>query len=227
MKWYYIVLICLSTSCNTKTAEEYLQEGHAAGVTGNYTQAIALFDKAIATDPQLKEAYIKKAFSYENLKKDKAAVAAYKALLAIDTANTRALFSAARCCYRMKQFTEAISFYNKALQAKGIIHPTDTMNRKQITISRATKATNGFDVPLYEIYFNRGIAYYANLQYPMGFYDFETCIAQNYLPGDCNYFIGLYWLNKQDAKKACESFRVAAVLYGNAEARKQLLQHCK
>jgi tetratricopeptide (TPR) repeat protein len=225
--YFYLLLFGFTTACTGKTAADYLNEADAAAMISDYTTAIHLFEKAINKDPQLKEAYFKKAFSYENMKQDDAAITAYKALLAIDTANTRALFSAGLCYYRMKQFAEAISFYNKALQTTGIVQPADTMNRKQTIDINTQKQPNGFGVPVYEIYYSRGMAYYANQQYRLGFFDFETCIQLNYLTGDCNYRVGLCLVGSNQTTKACEAFRIAAQVYGSNEARKQLLQSCR
>jgi tetratricopeptide (TPR) repeat protein len=229
MKWYYLLLIGITTGCNTKSARDYLQEGQAAGVTGNYPAAIALFDKAITADPQLKEAYITKADLCIKLKQEGQAVATYRALLTIDTVNTLALFALGVYQHRQQHVETAIEYYNKALLTKGIANPADTSNRKLISPAKpaATTDDNQQTVQAYEIYYNRGMAYYANQQYRLAFYDFETCIQLNYLPGDCNYRVGLCLMGSKQPAKACEAFRIAAQVYGSNEARQQLLQSCR
>jgi tetratricopeptide (TPR) repeat protein len=225
----YLLFIYVGMGCNLKSAADYLQEGQAVGVTGNYPAAIELFDKAIAEDPQLKEAYIKKADSYIKLKQEDQAVATYRALLTIDTVNSIALFAMGVYQHRHQHFETAIEYYNKALLTKGIANPADTSNRKVTSQAKPAETTddNQQTVHAYEIYYNRGMAYYANQQYRLGFFDFETCIQLNYLTGDCNYRVGLCLMGSNQTTKACEAFRIAAQVYGSNEARKQLLQSCR
>lgn len=224
-------LFCLLflTGCSLKKATDYLNEAGAAQQLSDYAAAIRLLDKAIAADPQLKEAYITKADLCIKLKQEEQAVATYRALLTIDTVNTLALFAMGVYQHRQQHVETAIEYYNKALLTKGIANPADTSNRKLISLAKPVETTddNQQTVQAYEIYYNRGLAYYANQQYRLAFYDFETCIQLNYLPGDCNYRVGLCLMGSNQPAKACEAFRIAAQVYGSNEARQQLLQSCR
>ncbi len=226
-RYFCLLLFGFTTACTGKTATDYLNEAHAAAMISDYTTAIHLFDKAINLDKKLKEAYIKKAYCYEKIKQEEAAINTYKGLLLIDSNNTMALFYAGVCNSRLHRFDTAINYYNKALIAKGSIATTDTLQRKVTAAINSNDKTDNFNVPLYEIYYNRGMAYYANQQYRLAFYDFETCIQLNYLPGDCNYRVGLCLMGSNQITKACEAFRIAAQVYGSNEARQQLLQSCR
>lgn len=50
-----------------QTVEEWLEEGNALSIQGNYTEAIMAFDKAIRLDPELTEARYNKGKVVEGL----------------------------------------------------------------------------------------------------------------------------------------------------------------
>ena len=232
MKHRFIIpILTISlTSCDLKTADNYLKEGHDVGLTGDYKSAIKLFDKAIQKNPKLKEAYIQRGLCYENIKQNDKAIKDYNSLLSFDSNNTTAFYYIGLCKYKQAKFDEAIAFYNKALITKGVSNPSDNssaeiiidFNRKGILL--ADRAT--FDVASYEIYFERGLAYYSTKQIKRAFYDFENCIQNKYMPGESNYMIGLCWLSSNKKDKACEAFKQGA-FYGDSLSKAQILEECK
>ncbi|MGG9970186.1 tetratricopeptide repeat protein [Ferruginibacter sp. SUN002] len=227
--YLYILTIIFLTSCDFKSADDYLKQGHDIGLTGNYKAAIPIFDKAIQKNPKLKEAYIQRGLCYENIHEDSLAINDYKKLLSFDHKNTTAFYYIGLCKYRQNKFEEAIEFYNNALITKGISNPLDT-SRSQFVLDLNKNGILGeqatFDVASYEIYYERGLAYYSTGQIKRAFYDFENCINQKYQLGESNYMIGLCWLTANKKDKACEAFRQGA-FYGDSLSKTQILEVCK
>lgn len=227
--YLYILIITFIISCDFKSADDYLKEGHDIGLTGNYKAAIPIFDKAIKKNPKLKEAYIQRGLCYENLQQDSLAINDYKKLLSFDPNNTTAFYYIGLCKYRQNKFEEAIENFNKALMTKGVSNPSDTssvqivldLNKNGILADQAA-----FDVASYEIYYERGLAYYWTQQIKRAFYDFQSCINQKYQLGESNYMVGLCWLTANNKDKACEAFRQGA-FYGDSLSKIQIQEMCK
>ena len=226
-----IVLLAISflTGCDLHSTQYYLERGHEIGLTGDYPSAIKLFDKAIQKNPKLKEAYIQRGLAYECINQTDKAIADYKALLSFDPKNTMAYYSIGLCKYRQEKFNEAIDYYNKALVTKGVKDPSEN-STPQIIINWNKNSLLGdvtqYDVASYEIYYERGLAYYSTNQIKRAYYDFENCIQQNYMPGESNYMVGLCWLTVKNNAKACESFKTGA-FYGDSLSKVQIPKVCK
>jgi len=196
---------------------------------GNYKEAILNYNKAIDKDPKLKEAYIQKGLCFEYLNQEDTAIKVYEYLLSFDPNNTTAFYYIGLCKYKQNKFQEAIEFYNKALITKGVSNPSDTsspqivldLNKNGILADQAA-----FDVASYEIYYERGLAYYSTQQIKRAFYDFQNCIRQKYNLGESNYMVGLCWLTVNKNDKACEAFRQGA-FYGDSLSTIQIPKVCK
>jgi len=225
----YILTITLLTSCNFKSADDYLKEGHDIGLTGNYKAAIQSFTKAIQKNPKLKEAYIQRGLCFENIQEDSLAINDYEKLLRFDANNTIALYYLGLCKYRHNKFEQAIDFYNKALVTKGVSNPSDT-SRTQFVVdfnqNGILAELPSFDVVSYEIFYERGLAYYSTGQIQRAYYDFENCINQKYNLGSSNYMVGLCWLAANKRERACESFRQGS-FYGDSLSIMQIREQCK
>jgi len=231
LRFIIVILTTVSflTSCDLKSADTYLKESRTIGEKGDYKSAIVLLDKAILKDPKLKEAYIQRGLCYENIKQDEKAINDYNTLLSFDPNNTTAFYYIGLCKYRQNKFQEAIENYDKALVTKGISNPSDTssvqivldLNRNGILADQAA-----LDVASYEIYYERGLAYYSTQQIKRAFYDFQNCINQKYQLGESNYMIGLCWLTVNKKDKACEAFRQGA-FYRDSLSKTQIQEVCK
>jgi tetratricopeptide (TPR) repeat protein len=226
-----IILTTVSflTSCGLKSADTYLKESRVVGEKGDYKSAIVLLDKAILKDPKLKEAYIQRGLCYEYLHQDEKAISNYNALLSFDPNNTTAFYYIGLCKYTQKKYQEAIEFYNNALITKGVSNPSDTSS-PQFVLDLNKNGIRGdqaaFDVASYEIYYERGLAYYSAGQIKRAYYDFENCINQKYNLGESNYMVGLCWLTANIKDKACEAFKQGS-FYGDSLSTTQILKVCK
>jgi tetratricopeptide (TPR) repeat protein len=223
----YILTTVLFLACNFTSADSYVKLGHDIGMKGNYREAIVTYNKAIDKDPKFKEAYIQKGLCYEYLNQVDTAIKVYKDLLSFDPNNTTAYYYIGLCMARQNKHLEAIEFYNKALLSSGV-NPDDTSNA-QILITwnkdlmTADKASSY--VPSYEIFYERGLAYYSTQQTKRAFLDFNNCISQKYNLGQCNYMIGLCWLKANKKVNACDAFRTGS-LYGDSLSKVQLIEEC-
>jgi len=228
---FIIVLLAISflTGCDLHSAQYYVERGHEIGLTGDYPSAIKLFDKAIRKNPKLKEAYIQRGLANESINQTDKAINDYTKLLTFDPQNTMAYYSIGLCKYQQQKFNEAIEYYNKALVTKGVKDPLDNSN-PQIIINWNKNGLltdiGQYDVASYEIYYERGLAYYSTNQIKRAYYDFENCIQQNYMLGESNYMVGLCWLTDKNNEKACESFKTGA-FYGDSLSKVQILEICK
>lgn len=224
-----LTTILFLTSCDLKSANTYLKESRVVGEKGDYKSAILLLDEAILKDPKLKEAYIQRGLCYENIKQDEKAINDYNTLLSFDPKNTTAFFYIGLCKYRQNKFQEAIDSYNKALITKGVPDPSDTtssqivlnFNKNGILSDQST-----YDIATYEIYYERGLAYYSTHQIKRAFYDFQSCINQKYNLGECHYMIGLCWLTANKKDEACEAFKQGA-FYGDSLSKTQVQEMCR
>jgi len=225
----YFSTIALLIGCNFTSANDYIKRGHDIGMQGNYKEAILDYNKAIEKDPKLKEAYIQKGLCFEYLNQEDTAIKVYEHLLSFDQNNTTAFYYIGLCKYKQNKFQEAIEFYNKALITKGVSNPSDTssvqivlnLNKNGILADQAA-----FDVASYEIYYERGLAYYSTKQIKRAYYDFQNCINQKYQLGESNYMIGLCWLTANKKDKACEAFRQGS-FYGDSLSTTQIQEVCK
>ena len=221
--------ISFLTGCDLHSAQYYVEQGHEIGLTGDYISAIKLFDRAIQKNPKLKEAYIQRGLAHECINQTEKAINDYNTLLSFDPKNTMAYYSIGLCKYSQEKFKEAIDCYNKALVTKGVKDPSDNSN-PQIIINWNKNSLLGdvtqYDVASYEIYYERGLAYYSTNQIKRAYYDFENCIQQNYMLGESNYMAGLCWLTAKNNEKACEFFKTGA-FYGDSLSKVQIRQVCK
>ena len=185
------------SSCNFKSANTYLEESKQAVAKEDYRSAINLLNKAIQKDPQLKEAYLQRGLCYENISKKDSAVIDYKAVLDLDPNNTTAWYYTGLCKYSENKLDEAIANYNQALITKGILNPSDTSAIRLIADTSTTTA---------QLYYQRGLAYYAAQQPQKAYRDFQTCIAKKYNLDECFYLSSVCWLEGNKKNTPCDSF---------------------
>jgi len=211
-----------------KSADDYVQEGNKEARQGNYELAIKKFKKAIARNPKFKDAYIQVGYCYEDMNRYEAAIKSYKELISFDPENTLALFQIGRCKDDMHKFKEAIEWYNKALITKGY-NPSDSVKYQGIFdynkdgfLGKTDEAR--FDVNSNEIFYNRGLAFYASGQVKKAYQDFKDCIEKGYYVGSSYYMAGLCWLKAGNKEHACEAFSKGS-FYGDSLSTIQFLKN--
>jgi len=222
-----ILLLFSCISCGT-SADTYLEEGRGAADKGNYQSAITLLDKAIEKKPALKEAYLLKGFCYVDLGQADKAIISYQKLLSIDPKNTSAFYYIGMCKYDQDKFKEAIEYYNKAAITKNAFSSDSIVPRGGIDLVKngLVGEQPDFDIPSYEICYQRGLAFYKAEQIKNAYDDFAYCVEEGYQLGESYYMEGLCWLwaNKKD--KACKAFQMG-VVYGDSLSMEQVSRTCR
>lgn len=216
----------LSGGCERHAARQYLEQGRKAGSSGDFQTSVDLLSKAISKDPKLKEAYILRGVGFEKMNQQDKAIADFATLLSFDPNNTEVLYYTGICKYEQQKFEEAIEFYNRALATKGITNRPDSSRPRLRIRMFKPGAKDGYDIPDYEIYYQRGLAYYAINQYKKAFYDFNDCIASEYNLGESYYMLGLCWLTSKNKDRACEAFNKGSV-YGDSLSIVQVREGCQ
>ena len=196
-----LTIILLLTSCDFKSAQEYLNEADKLSEQGKYKEAIELLDKAIEKDPKYLGAYINRGADKSALKDYKGAIEDYKNVLQIDPKNTLALFNIGNNYKRLDDFKTAVDYYDKAFDTKGgqtiylDLTPNDFIDLSE------------FDVPGHEIHYERGIAYYNIDSLQRAFNDFNAAIQKNYMTAECYFWLGFIYISTGQKDLACENLK--------------------
>lgn len=224
-----LFVIAFFSSCNFKSADTYLEESKLAVIKEDYRSAINLLNKAIQKNPKLKEAYLQRGLCYENISKKDSAVIDYKTVLNLDPNNTTAWFYTGLCKYSENKLDEAIENYNQALITKGAVKPSDTSAIPLIADTNTTathQKAGAFDIQPVQLYYQRGLAYYAAQQPKKAYRDFQTCIAQKYNLDECFYLSSVCWLAGNKSNTPCDTFKLNSV-QGKNMAKNHLAHLCK
>jgi tetratricopeptide (TPR) repeat protein len=207
-----------------KNAEDYFSEGQDLNSDGHYIEAIQKYQKAIQTNQYLKDSYIQMGNCYDYLNQHDLALNAYNGLLKIFPDNTAANYYSGVSKYKQQKYTEAIAFYNRALNSKGGFHSSDT-NKIQTLIDLCKdnfESENAeFDIPSREILYDRAMANYKSGRFKSACDDFSNCILLDYNPGTSYYMIGLCRMARKEIKFARKAFFLASN-YGDSLAIKKL-----
>jgi len=221
MRHFYIFFICFFIiGCDFKTAYDYFIEAEKLEDREQYKEAILLLDKAIQKDEKLLGAYINRGADKSALGNYEEAIIDYKKALSIDIDNTMALVNIGNNYKRLKDYYQAIDYYNQAFETKGgqILY----LDLEQNNIL----PNSNYDVPGYEIHYERAVAYYYIDSIMRSYYDFSAALKNNYLPANCYYWFGLIYLSTGQKDFACESFTKSKQL-GNQDAIEKIQLHCK
>jgi tetratricopeptide (TPR) repeat protein len=218
----FLLAVIFISGC--KNAEDYFSEGLDMSSDGNFNGAISKFDKAIQENQYLKDSYIQMGLCYEYLNQHDSAVKVYNKLLNLFPDNTAANYYSGVSKYRQQKYSEAIFYYNRAIDSKGGFHVTDT-NSIQALIDlykdNFESENAEIDIPSCEILYDRAMAYYKSGKLRNASADFSNCILQNYNPGTSYYMIGLCRLARKEVKYARQAFFKASN-YGDSLAIKKL-----
>jgi tetratricopeptide (TPR) repeat protein len=216
---FILTIILLLTSCDFKSAQDYLNEADKLSEQGKYKQAIELLDKAIEKDPKYLGAYINRGADKSALENYEEAIKDYKTVLDLDPNNTLALYNIGNNYKRLGNYKTAIEFYNQAFDTKGgqtlylDLTPNDFIDVSE------------FDVPGHQIHFERGIAYYNIDSLQLAFDDFNRTISQNYLTAESYCWLGYIYASTGQTDLACEKFRKSKQL-GDKDAEEELKKYC-
>lgn len=205
----YIILIAFLSSCDLKSADDYFRSATIKFNNKNYREALNLYSKAIVKDNKKRQAYLDRGLCYEALNQIDSAILNYNKLLRIDKNNVSALYYIGICKTKQNMNNDAHYYFTKALAVKGFNDSTVSvimdMNKDFIFADKM----ESFDIPSYEIFYDRGIVNYNLNKIKSAYFDFNRCIENNYNLGKSYYMIGLCWLASNNKQKACESLNLA------------------
>jgi tetratricopeptide (TPR) repeat protein len=220
----FTILLAFSIFAGCNREEDYFSEGLDLCAEENFTAAILKFDKAILENPYLKDAYLQMGLCYDHLNKHDSAIRAYDKLLQIYPDNTAGRYYSGVSRYKLKKYSDAVFYFNKALDSKGGFDVTDT-NTIQASLDlykdHFETESAEMDIPSYEILYDRAMANYKSGHYRNARVDFSNCILQNYNTGTSYYMIGLCRLANKEFKFARQAFYRASTC-GDSLAVKKL-----
>ena len=218
----YFLFISISLTflgCDFRSAKDYFNEAEKLEEQQKYKDAISLLDKAILKDNKYLGAYINRGADKSEIGDFKGAINDYEKVISLDPKNTLAYFNIGNNLKRIGDNKTAVDFYNKAFNTKGGdgIY-LDLQPNSFVDLS-------SFDVPGYAIYYERGIALYEIDSLQKAFYDFQNCIAKNFMTAESNNCIGNIFLVNGKKEKACDYFNKAKLL-GNKDAENNIRKYC-
>lgn len=185
-----------------------MQKAKLAMEKEEYRNAINLLNQAILNNPKLKEAYLQRGFCYQAIAQKDSAINDYNTVLSLDPKNTNAWYYTGLCKYSSNKPEEAIENYNKALFIKGAENTADSVGQYLNTNSGVTEKQGIANVQPVQLYYQRGLAYYAAQQPQKAYRDFQTCITQKYNLDECIYLSSLCWMEGNKNKTPCDTFDI-------------------
>lgn len=205
----YIIIIISLVSCDLKSAKDYYKSATLNFNNQNYREAINLYSKAINKSPEFIEAYLDRGLCFEALNIIDSAVLDYNRVLKMDTVNIQALHNIGICKSKQDLFSDAHYYFTKALNIKGFndssVSIVMDMNKSFVWADEI----KSFDVPSYQIFYDRGLANYNLKKIKSAYFDFNRCIESKYNLGESYYMVGLCWLAANNKTKACEALKLA------------------
>lgn len=228
LNYLYLLSLLLILSC--RSPGRIINEANKYALQGDYKTAISLCGKAIEKAPEFLDSYFQRGLYYESMKMDDLAIKDYKTVLSMDTKNTQALFYIGLCKFRQALFEEAIVYFNKALVTKGYGDPEDSSTTTSFLIIEPVEnpfvdLRKRYDVSVYDIKYDRGLAYYQTNKIELAYYDFKACSDHEYNFAESNYMIGVCWLRFSNKENACKALGLSA-FYGNEMAKKLQREEC-
>lgn len=217
-----IICIVILTGCDTKpTAEELFLKAEKLEEQGKFKEAIPILNKAIRMNPDFLGAYINRGADYSVLGNYTEAIKNYKIVLKKDPVNQLALLNIGNNYKRLNKYQEAVNYYNEIL-----LDENGNQKIQLIINDRDRNNINEFQVPFYEVCYERGLALYELKQWNSALADFKFCIENNYLIPESRYMCGAVYEMCGKNEKACEEYSIAADL-GDQEAKDRKDRVCK
>lgn len=205
----YLILFVLFSGCDFKSADDYYKSATMNYNNHNYREAIYSYDKAIKKKTKFLRAYLNRGLCFEALNKIDSAILDYKTVLKIDSNNIEALYNIGICKSNQNLYNDAHYYFTKALNDKGFSDSSTSLILNMNKDFMWADKMESFDVPSYEIFFDRGFANYNLRKVKSAYLDFNRCIESNYNLGQSYYMVGLCWLAANNKPKACEALKQA------------------
>jgi len=115
---FLILLILPLSMVNGQKAKHFYKAGEDFVETGNYTDAVHQFTKAVELEPDFADAYLARAATYEKLNEPGKAAEDYQRATVFMDKSTDAFYHAARAYYNLGKLDEAMEYVEKAIELK-------------------------------------------------------------------------------------------------------------
>jgi tetratricopeptide (TPR) repeat protein len=216
-----VVLVLFLSACGN-TTETMLREGRHFDSLCQYKEAIAIYDKILIDNPNQISALLNRAADKGMLDDDEAALVDLKHIMTFDSTNTLALFNLGIVLGNLRRYEESIDAFDKAADSKG-------------GLAFMELVPNGFaddegpihDVPIDDIFFERGLVHYNADSIRKAYFDFTHCIERESNLGESYYYRAKTYIASHMLKEACEDLTMAAVNGQKKEVNELLGKYCK
>ena len=108
-------------ACGQQPGKEWLDEGNALAMQGNYIEAVQAYNEAIKIDPEYAAAWNNKGLALDEMGEYEEAILAYEEALKLDPEYADAWYNKGNALYSQGEYQEAIEAYDEAIK----LHPED------------------------------------------------------------------------------------------------------
>jgi len=113
---FYLSFICIFSSCQYSTADDYLFEGKKSYKKQDISEAIEYFNKAIKKDPKLVKAYVERGKAYFNTGQFELSEQDYTTAISLDSTIADAYYSRGRIYQFQNNMQKACVDWRKAAE---------------------------------------------------------------------------------------------------------------
>lgn len=222
---YTPLLISIIISCTSKTPQEYFSEFESLYTDGKTDKAIKTISRLIEIDSTSTLLYNARGLAYLHSQEYDLAIADFSQSLKLDNENIYALAKRGESKYLSKNYVEAIVDLKEAVILKGFNPVSDSIFDYKINNLELF-----LEPSLFDIIYQRGLAYYNIYELFMAYDDFNICIEGSVnsrfdkIP-ECYFWRGMTYKEIDQKHLACQDFKIAAES-GITEANKYIEELC-
>lgn len=209
------------TGCG-KSTENLLSEAHVLDSLERYEKAIVIYDKVLAKDPDNISALFDRSIDRGHLGDSVGELQDLKAILALDSTNTLALYNSGIAYGNLERYAESIDAFKKAMQTKG----GEMMTLEFVPNAFVDEELYRYDVPTADIKLERGIVYYKADSVRNAYFDLTYCINKGHALKDSYYYRAMTYVKSGMNEHACKDAKMS-LLYGMKEAGEIVEKYCK
>jgi tetratricopeptide (TPR) repeat protein len=195
---------------------EWFEKGYATAASGNFSDAVTAYTKAVENNPQFAAAYRNRGIAYTNLGKHNQAIGDYNKAIKINPKQAVAYNNRGTAYGNLGKFSQAIPDFNKAIQ----LYPQDAeahynrgLSYEQLgNYHQAIKNYNKsieINPKHANAYHNLGVAYYKLGNFNQAIVSFNEAIKINPQDAETHYNKGLSYLSLENYQQAIVDFNEA------------------
>ena len=151
-----VMLVCPTGAADDNQVSQYYNEGLNYFNHGQYSEALASLDKAIAIDPYYANIWNLRGGALMELGRNTESLTSYDKALALNQSHEKAWFNRGLVLYRLGRNSDAIVSFDKAL----VLDPNDAdaKRAREIVLNEYTKSTPLIYAPISAIALMVGLA---------------------------------------------------------------------